>query len=66
VRSRAATPRARIKLQWLSQVLRPGNDRFVAICYPEFDVWPESVVDYEWLDLSAADLRWLRKIKVRI
>ena len=45
-------------IRWLEQTFRPRIHRFVAICFPEYDVWPEG------LDLSDEDLRWLRKIRV--
>lgn len=36
---------------WLEEIWRPGTDRFVAICFPEFDIWPGRFVRVEELYL---------------
>lgn len=35
---------------WLEETWRP-DDRFIAICYPEFDIWPGRFVSEEELVL---------------
>lgn len=36
---------------WLEEIWRPDTDRFVAICFPEFDIWSGRFVSVEELYL---------------